>query len=259
MAYKKLKSTTRTTVYATRSFQLTDNLSITYNYTDGEFVSADFKFHPKLLKSISKNIRPFYAPATFKTEVLDKNLNPFSDASEWAIDKQEGIPEDVNDIDVSRIYLSYGYAHLMFSLDEKIIPLVHHCDYMTGNFENKSYRLEELLPYLKEHPMVIKDYSAYKTRRGDEYLKIQSVPHYNNDDGKRMHIAFKVLPELESYNELFLKAFGPKGGDGFGTKLREMVLGQYGCMGHGVDYLGLEPYRKKKYTQAYLNANPSAA
>ena len=259
MPYKQISGTRVAKVFTTKTYRLADNLTIVYSYTDDKFTGADFKFKPTLLKSIISHIGTFYAPTSFKTEVLDKGLNPYSDASKWAIDKREAIPEDVNDIDLSRIYLSYGYAHLMFSLDEKIIPLVHHCDYMSGNFDNKSYHLPELLAHLQQHPMVIKDYSAYETSRDSDWMKIQSVPYYNNEDGKRSHIAFKVQPDFDSYNELFLKAFGPKGGDGFSTKLKEMVLGQYGYMAHGIDYLGLESFRKKKRTQAHLAANKNEA
>lgn len=246
MNYEQLKTNIKTVVYTEKNYRLTSNLVVVYNYADGVSTGTHFEFEAKVLQPIEKNISPFYASPEFMTEVFEKGLNPFNESSGYAIDSKTKIPEDVNEIDVSRIFLRYSYAGLLFALDEQIIALPYYCDYLHGNFTKSSYHLDKLLPYLQQHPMVIKDYSNYKNKN---FLTISDIPYYNNYDGKGKDISFVVIPESKSYNELFLKAFKKVSADNeyaFSIELKEMIIGQYGLMAHGVDYLGLEPFRKTK-------------
>ena len=246
MNYEKIETKTKTVVYTEKSFRLTSNLIVVYDYADGVSTGTHFEFEAKVLQPIEKNLSAFYASPEFITEVFGKGMNPFNESSGYAIDYKTEIPEDVNEIDVSRIFLRYSYASLLFALDEQIIALPYYCDYLHGSFHNKSYHLDKLIPYLRQHPMVVKDYSNHKN---SNFLTISDIPYYNNHNGKGKDISFIVIPESKSYNELFLKAFKKFSADieyAFSIELKEMIIGQYGLMAHGVDYLGLEPFRKTK-------------
>lgn len=125
----------------------------------------------------------------------------------------------------------YGDGHQMFDANKKIIPYAKRFDYVGALFSNDVCKLDELLPYLKQHEWVI----------NKDELTIESIPYYNCQKGRTKTISVVIRPDKDVYNEIYQKV---KDTEYWSTKL-DMYVQSYNLK-EDFDPMGLMPFLKEK-------------
>ena len=170
----KVTKTKTTTVYEKDRYHLSDIFKYDVSRTDGNETSRVIEY---VGKKLNGNYRPWvcYDPDVSK---LDQ-INPFHGDYNWF---SQIIPDNPEDVDITKIYLPVNYDHSLYDYKEERVPLLIHGDYIDGGIRNGNYDLEKLHKHLKNHKQVKK------------IGEIKSVPYYNNDEGCNYYFDVWVLP-----------------------------------------------------------------
>lgn len=85
------------------------------------------------------------------------------------------------------------YDHTLLDKNQRFIPYCHFYDYIDGPFDNECLHLDEkFIAFLKQHPWVV----------NKDSLEIEEIPSYNASDARTHTIGVKILPDVETYNEI---------------------------------------------------------
>ena len=182
-----------TTVTETTTYHLHPNVVLREVVVNGEQQIRDLqKFGTKKRKSSSGytlDFWPIYNPDLTYLE----ETNPFwyhnkTKDQEWF--KGSPLPENPEDIDVSKIVFMCSSDNSFWTVDIKPIPVVVFGDYIGAGIRSTNFDLVKLHKYFSNHKQV------------KEISDIQLIPYYNNDSGCETYFEVKVLPTVKQLNEL---------------------------------------------------------
>lgn len=171
MAFKHVKTKIRTVVYTKKIYQLTDKLFITYNYAHGVLANTQFDFYPTILKGVIPLLNPFYANEEFCIDVLFKGVNPYTRSGGYykSVGWQSDVPDDVNEIDINRIFLSCDSEQLLFNLDEETIPTN-----INNNMNKQQLLIDESIDFLLINGKIITNDYAIEEAKDLRYEQLVS-------------------------------------------------------------------------------------
>lgn len=194
-----------TTVTETTTYQLHPNVVLREIVVNGKQTTRQLQ---KVGKDVKKDafggkltFWPVYNPDLGYLE----ETNPFwywnkGEDEKWF--KGEELPENPEDIDVSKIVFSSGYDHTFWTIDLEPIPVVVQGDYIDAQINSRNYDLEKLHKYLSKHKQV------------RSVSDIELITYYNNDSGHDTFFTCLVLPtvkqlkDMKNRGEIFYKSWG---------------------------------------------------
>lgn len=186
---KSLKIETETTSYELSGFDPKEVfIEKTVTVTNGKSsttwsikpgTKAPKRYHPRFVKpEFFEYIKTHHAFDSY-----DKHLeNLFVDVTD---------PDQITE-DLVFIW-DCDYDHTMMDKDKNFIPYCKTYDYAEGPFHNGEVHLnEEFIQFLKQHPWVV----------NKDSLEITDIPHYNRDGKRNKTVVVKILPDVDTYNEI---------------------------------------------------------
>jgi len=179
-----------TTVTETITYNIHPNVRIMDVIVNGKASPRQIFKHGKIVKDgdYTVDFWPIYDPDLTYLE----ETNPFwrhnkTKDSKWF--EGNPLPDDVNDIDVSKIVFTSGYDHSFWTVDLEPIPVVFYGDYIDAGIRSGRFDLKKLHKHLSKHKQV-------KT-----ISEIEMIPWYNND-GSETYFTITVLPTVKQLKEL---------------------------------------------------------
>lgn len=137
----------------------------------------------------------------------------------------------LKEVETLPIILFYHSGHMMFNMEEELLPTPFQLDYIGAGIDNKNYDLPCLLKYLKKHPRVVTP---------KDEIEITDIPYYNCDEGRNKTISILVMPTKKEMDTM-LKMATKKKNEFWSCKFTELVSSRY-----DYDYLGIHQFRKKE-------------
>jgi len=80
--------------------------------------------------------------------------------------------------------------HMIFDQDGLALPVGQTCEYIMWNMDNEHYELDKAFEILSRHPEV-------------EDLRRFDIPYYNREKGRTKSLAFRWVPTVDSYREIW--------------------------------------------------------
>ena len=181
-----------TVVTETTTYRLHPNIVLEEVVVNGKQTSRELVYSGKKVSDGFEGLKysnPVYNP---NLEYL-KETNPW-----WGYNRKKDeewfggdvLPDNPEDIDVSKIVLASGYDHTFWTIDMEPIPVVVAGDYIDAGIRSERYDLEKLHEYFSKHEQV------------KEITKIEKIPYYNNDSGREEFFTVKVLPTVEQMKDM---------------------------------------------------------
>jgi hypothetical protein len=188
MEITKKKTTVVTEI---TKYKLHPTITLEETFVNGKPNSRKLKRTGKVIKKdgITLHFWLVYDP---DLSFLEKT-NPFwfyerKACEQWFKGKE--LPENPEDIDVSKIVLACSHDHSFYNVDMEPIPVVIGGDYIQGGISSRNYDLEKLHKYLSTHKQV-------------KYIsKIEEIPYYNNESGDEKCFEVLVLPTVKQLKEM---------------------------------------------------------
>lgn len=189
----KFKKTTTVITTEIREYEIHSNVILLERYENDTLIIRKLCKNPNNpdIKKYDK-YRAIYGP---DLEYLKKS-NPFwfydRDNREYDSDWLNGmpIPENPEDIDLSKVVFLSWYDHTFRNFNFEPIPVVVWGDYIGENIRSGCYDLEALHDHLAAHPQVV------------EISDIEEIPYYNNPSGEETCFEVLVLPTFEQLKVL---------------------------------------------------------
>lgn len=220
----KITKKKTTTVTETTTYKLHPNVVLREVVVNGNQTSRELNKCGKNVKcAVFRNKIDFWPVYNPDLKYLEES-NPFwhhNKKRDEEFFKGQPLPEDPNDIDVSKIVLTSGYDHTFWNVDMEPIPVVIFGDYIDAGLRSDHYDLEKLHKYFSKHKQV------------KHITAIEPIPYYNNDSGSEKYFEVKVLPTLKQLKEMASSK----------NRVKDIF---YKSWGNETDYLGMKKYYIRK-------------
>lgn len=188
---KIVKNKTEVVTEAT-TYHLHPNVVLREIIQNGKMTTRELNKVGKSMKSAFGDKLDFWPIYNPDLKYLEKS-NPF-----WGYYKQEDekffkgkeLPENPEDIDVSKIVFTSVYDHTFWTVDLEPIPVVVSGDYIEAGIRSRNYDLEKLHKYLSKHKQV------------KQISSIELIPYYNNVSGSETFFKVMVLPTKKQLKEM---------------------------------------------------------
>ena len=182
----KRRSKKSITTIEVNKFYITDTLYVVETITNGDCVYNLETTLTKPFHGENIRLRPIYVKDSYFE--LFKKCCPYSRYEQFK-DQYEELPDDLNDIDTSRILLSCSYSHQTFDIEGNDIGKTFYFDYINGAYNNHRYNLVGLKKYLESL-----DY-AYD-------VDIEDIPYHSRDEYRKEGISAKVFFTGDQISEI---------------------------------------------------------
>lgn len=186
------------------TYKLHPNIVLEETTVNNKPVSRELKRVGKAIKSKYGDTIGFYPVYNPDMSFLEKS-NPHWWEEKKGCDKWwegEELPENPEDIDVSKIVLTCSYDHTFHNVDMEPIPVVVQGNYIDAGIRSNNYDLKKLHDHLSKHKQV------------KHISKIEKIPYYNNESGREECFEVLVLPtvkqlkDMKNRREIFYKSWG---------------------------------------------------
>lgn len=205
-------------------------ISLNYQGNKLPFLKSKSELFPTVMKPdfldvVNAGNHPWASAFTFK----GKRVNEYP-IEHFCIENPT-----LEEVETLPIILLYHSGHMMFNMmfnmEEEILPIPFHLDYIGAGIDNRNYDLACLLAHLKKHPRVVTP---------KDKLEISAIPYYNCDEGRTKTISFVVMPTKEEMDTM-LKMTTKKKNEFWSCRMEDLVSSHY-----DYDYLGIHQFRKKE-------------
>jgi hypothetical protein len=162
-------------------------------------VVVNDKQKSRTLEYGGKKVKDGFGDSMYFDPVYNPNLEYLAETNPcWGWNKKgdekwwkgEELPENPEDIDISKIVLACSNDHTFWTVDLEPIPVVVVGDYIDAHIRSKNYNLKKLHEYFSKHKQI------------KSISKIELIPYYNNDSGREEYFTVNVLPTLKQLKKM---------------------------------------------------------